>query len=147
LERFITAVLEDEVIEKETRENDGRSRLFPGAKLYKLEKEHQLDGEICKMEHVHRVHQVCVRRLDVKKRKEQVYQKERENTENAETVVPRSPEIRGKILRDAVVECAVVTSAIVQRSSFNDTRQRKKKKKCQREEYENSVSLEKLLVF
>jgi hypothetical protein len=99
------------------------------------------------MEYVHRVHQVCVRRLDVKKRKEQVYQKERENTENAETVVPRSPEIRGKILRDAVVECAVVTSAIVQRSSFNDTRQRKKKKKCQREEYENSVSLEKLLVF
>jgi hypothetical protein len=99
------------------------------------------------MEHVHREHQVCVRRLDVKKRKEQVYQEERENTENAETVVTRSPEVRGKILRDAVVECAVVTSAIVQRSSFNDTRQRKKKKKCQREEYENSVSLEKLFVF
>jgi hypothetical protein len=99
------------------------------------------------MEYVHRVHQVCVRRLDVKKRKEQVYQKERKNTENAETVVTRSPEVRGKILRDAVVERAVVTRTIVQRSPFTDEGQRKQKKECQREEPENSMPIEELLDF
>lgn len=72
------------------------------------------------MEYVHREHQVCMCRLDAQKRKEQVYQEERKNAENAEAVVPRSPEVRGKILRNAVVERAVVTSAIVQWRPFAD---------------------------
>ena len=74
------------------------------------------------MEHVHRVHQVRVRGLDVKEVEKQVYQEKRENTKNTEPVVACSPEVRGKILRDLVVESSVITGAVVQGRLFANKR-------------------------
>ena len=79
------------------------------------------------MEHVHGVHQVCKRRLDVKEREKKIYQEKWEKTENAESVVACRPEVCGKILRDLVVEGSVVADAVVQRRFFARKRKRKKK--------------------
>jgi hypothetical protein len=54
-----------------------------------------------------------VRGLDVKEVEKQVYQEKRENAENSEPVVACSPEVRGKILRNLVVESSVITDAVV----------------------------------
>ena len=118
LENLVAATFKDKIIEKETAEDKRRRCFFPCVQADNLEKENQLENQIENMQNVHRAHQVCMRRLDAEKRKEQVYQKKREYAENTEFVIARCPKVRGKILGYVVVKGTVVADPVVERNLF-----------------------------
>ena len=62
--------------------------------------------------------------LDAKKCKEQVNDKEWENTENTESVVPRAKKVRRKILCYVVIKLPVKAGPVVQWNFFAHKGQR-----------------------
>ena len=86
-----------------------------------------------------------MRCLDVQQREKQIYQKERENAENAETVIAGRKKIRRKILCNVIVKSTVISRPIVKRNRFADKRQRKEKEQDHHKKYGDFMRPDKTL--
>lgn len=83
-----------------------------------------------------------MRCFDVQQREKQIYQKERKNAENAETVIASRKKIYGKIFSNVVIKSAVIPRPIIKRNLFADKRQRKENEQDHHKKYGDFMRLD-----